>query len=357
MSAINFSDTTPVAVSGGVNVKWQSDASGNVSAYAPATAVSSVFGRTGAIVAVAGDYSAAQVTNAVSTAGSYADPAWITSLAYAKIAGSPTPGQIAAMQTPWLQNIDGGNFQLANVSKIGIGTTTPGAPLQIGSGSAAISFGTSDAAAGMWIRNDGVNTALSTNAGSIFLGFGGNTGKIIHIGNTNPGVLVVTGSAPANSVFIGPAGYVGILTAAPICPLDIAAGTNPSIRAASIIESGVSAGFATNVYWNGSGWIYRAAGAGMLLIANASQTVLYGAAAGSAGGTATLASLFASYASAGAAQINVPLAIALPAPGNATFENGIPGSGVMMALTSNTSLTFRVKGSDGVIRQASLTLA
>jgi len=50
--------------------------------------VGSVFGRTGAVVASAGDYTAAQITNAVSTAGSYADPAWITSLAGSKISGN-----------------------------------------------------------------------------------------------------------------------------------------------------------------------------------------------------------------------------------------------------------------------------
>lgn len=51
-------------------------------------AVSSVFGRTGAVTAQTGDYSAAQVTNAVSTAGSYADPTWITSLAGSKVSGN-----------------------------------------------------------------------------------------------------------------------------------------------------------------------------------------------------------------------------------------------------------------------------
>src|SRR5215472_9462259 len=52
-------------------------------------AVSSVFGRTGAVVAVSGDYSVAMVTNAVDKTGSYANPAWITSLAWAKITGAP----------------------------------------------------------------------------------------------------------------------------------------------------------------------------------------------------------------------------------------------------------------------------
>jgi hypothetical protein len=54
-----------------------------------APAVASVFGRTGAVVATANDYTAAQVTNAVSTAGSYTDPTWITSLSWPKITGAP----------------------------------------------------------------------------------------------------------------------------------------------------------------------------------------------------------------------------------------------------------------------------
>lgn len=62
---------------------------GTVSSWqdAPAVPVSSVFGRTGAVVAVSGDYTAAQVTDAVSVLGSYANPSWITSLANAKVTG------------------------------------------------------------------------------------------------------------------------------------------------------------------------------------------------------------------------------------------------------------------------------
>lgn len=51
-------------------------------------AVSSVFTRTGAVTAQSGDYTAAQVTNAVSTLGSYADPSWLTSIAGSKVSGS-----------------------------------------------------------------------------------------------------------------------------------------------------------------------------------------------------------------------------------------------------------------------------
>ena len=51
--------------------------------------VSSVFGRTGAVAAQTGDYTAAQVTNAVDQAASYANPSWLTSLAWSKITGAP----------------------------------------------------------------------------------------------------------------------------------------------------------------------------------------------------------------------------------------------------------------------------
>jgi hypothetical protein len=67
-----------------------------------AAPVNSVFGRLGAVVAAAGDYTFAQIGSkpttlagygitdpVVLTSGSYADPAWITSLAYSKITGTP----------------------------------------------------------------------------------------------------------------------------------------------------------------------------------------------------------------------------------------------------------------------------
>ena len=63
-----------------MGVHWAAQAPGGVG---------TVFGRSGAVVAVSGDYTAAQVTNAVSTIGSYADPAWITSLAWSKVSGAP----------------------------------------------------------------------------------------------------------------------------------------------------------------------------------------------------------------------------------------------------------------------------
>src|SRR5215471_7572658 len=56
---------------------------------------------------------ASNVTNAVSTSGTYADPAWITSLAYSKLTGVPAAGQ-----TPWTSNIDAAGFDLYNLGNV-----------------------------------------------------------------------------------------------------------------------------------------------------------------------------------------------------------------------------------------------
>lgn len=47
-------------------------------------------GRNGTVVPTTGDYTAAQVTNAASTIGSYSNPSWITSLAWSKLTSTPT---------------------------------------------------------------------------------------------------------------------------------------------------------------------------------------------------------------------------------------------------------------------------
>jgi hypothetical protein len=108
-----------------LGMRWATPAAGGVS---------SVFTRTGAVVAVAGDYTAAQVTNAVSTLGAYADPPWITALAWAKITGAPT---VSSYQTPWLSDINAANFNLNGVNAIGVGRTVtgPGTGMVIGIGS------------------------------------------------------------------------------------------------------------------------------------------------------------------------------------------------------------------------------
>jgi hypothetical protein len=85
-----------------LGVAWTTPAAGGVTSWNT---------RTGAVVPATGDYSASQVTNAVSTLGAYADPAWITSLSYSKIMGAPAPGN----QTPWLSDIDAAGYHLRNL--------------------------------------------------------------------------------------------------------------------------------------------------------------------------------------------------------------------------------------------------
>jgi hypothetical protein len=57
-------------------------------------AVSSVFGRTGAVVAQTGDYTAAQVTNALSSTQTYTSPAWLTAVTFGGTSLNSTGGTI-----------------------------------------------------------------------------------------------------------------------------------------------------------------------------------------------------------------------------------------------------------------------
>ena len=145
---------------------------------APATGVSSVFGRSGAVVSATGDYTAAQVTNAVDSTGTYANPAWITSLAWSKITGAPS---VSSYQTPWLSNINGGNFNLTNVSQIGIGTSSPSALLEVKQGTVA-----DPALAGQWaaVIYEATN-APNSNGLLVTNNWSANTSTVLDVGNTN----------------------------------------------------------------------------------------------------------------------------------------------------------------------------
>lgn len=101
--------------------------------------ISAVFGRTGSIVATTGDYTAGQVTNAVDQAQTYANPSWITSLAYSKLTGAPSLGTFASLNNPMttLGDIMTGGTSGAPVRLAGVSAITREFLTSQGIGSAA----------------------------------------------------------------------------------------------------------------------------------------------------------------------------------------------------------------------------
>ena len=173
---------------------------------------------------------AAQVVNAVSMIGSYANPVWITSLAYSKITGAPTA---ASFQTPWVSNIDAANFALGHVSAIGIGCAAPTAPVLLQVGSTSATGYDSDTV----ILPGGVRFAgYSASNPNVFLQANDSSG-LNNIGfvfrTQNAGVLL-------DSVTITAAGWVGINTIAPSTPLHLQANVDSNLGGLAITNQGNS---------------------------------------------------------------------------------------------------------------------
>lgn len=190
-------------------------------------AVSSVFGRTGAVVSVAGDYTAAQVTNAVSTLGSYADPAWITSLSYSKLTGTPSAAQIAAFQTPWLSDIDAATHNLNNAALIGIGgASTSQAAVRIYGGYSVAGIYQNNATqpagfAGAFFQSDVGSVTLMAN-GSAFTPVALQGASVVN-SNSRP-LLFAVNNTPYMRIIVG--GNIGIRNASPAYPLDVTGDCN-----------------------------------------------------------------------------------------------------------------------------------
>ena len=208
-------------------------------------------GRSGGVAPATGDYTAAMVTNAVSTASSYSDPAWLTALNWGKLTGSPSSAQVAGIQTPWLQNIDGGGFYLGNVNQIGIGVAVASvnAPLMV-------RYSVASNTQGGIILLDNTNSSASTSAtvniaayGTDYTGsssatgqlwmLGVNTGsKDVYLKNPRGGNIVFHNGAPRLTI----AGGVGIIATSPTANCHVFANPNDANGVIKVQSAVASAG-------------------------------------------------------------------------------------------------------------------
>ena len=226
------------------------DGSTQTTAYTSASSpVTSVFTRTGAVIAVAGDYTAALVTNAVDSSSTYSNPVWITSLAWSKITGAPAllvdpttaKGDIIARgvagpaprlgvgtdnfvltadsaqplgikwaagsgQTPWLSDINAAGNQLNNLGGVVITGT-------FDAGNVASSFGLDHSGAYGRLVSWGADTV--TNGSFMFVSL-----RSDGSGTTVP--MVVAASA------------VGIGLTSPLATLHVRSATNQNLQIGSM---------------------------------------------------------------------------------------------------------------------------
>ena len=126
------------------------------SQWQPATissggAVSSVFGRMGAVVAQAGDYTAAQVTNALSSTQTYASPAWLTAVTFGGTTLNSTGGTI-------YNNAASGNTQIVIKNSVSQAANGAGSLIWQNNAGSNIAFINWD---GGYATGDGANYKIS----------------------------------------------------------------------------------------------------------------------------------------------------------------------------------------------------
>jgi hypothetical protein len=258
---------------------------------APATGVSTVFGRSGAVVAAVGDYTAAQVTNAVDTTQTYPNPAWIPSYAWSKITGAPAtvpptrqilagaglsgggalsadvtlaavpmgasgashaagmvpdpgatagttrflredaswavPAGGAGSQTPWLSNIDGGLFNLSRVSYVAITTGTATTP----GGAPALYMGRYD--------NSKLEGMLAVSAAANAIATGSIAGDFVIRANQPGNNLWFATPDGTGRMVLTNSGNIGIGTASPQNLLSVYSSSSSVPANASVTSDGV----------------------------------------------------------------------------------------------------------------------
>jgi len=201
------------------NPAWITSLAWSKISGAPATGVSSVFGRSGAVIAQTGDYTAAQVTNAVNTLSSYSDPSWISSLSWFKITGAPS---IGSYQSPWLQDINGSNWSLSSVKGIGIGANAvAGYGIYCTMNSVANEIAlfrntNAGGAGGFVVQNDGSHSGNIMCAGSTYVNTAWRNNTVINAGGTTDSLILATNSVERVTITSG--GNVGIGNNASVLP-------------------------------------------------------------------------------------------------------------------------------------------
>ena len=136
------------------NSQWQptSVSSGSVS-------VSSVFGRIGAVVAQSGDYTAAQVANALSSTQTYASPAWLTAVTFGGTTLNSTGGTI-------YNNAASGNTQIVIKNSSSQAANGAGSILWQNNAGSNIAFINWD---GGYATGDGTNYKISLDTETVSL--------------------------------------------------------------------------------------------------------------------------------------------------------------------------------------------
>jgi hypothetical protein len=233
--------------------------------------VNTVFGRSGAVVAASGDYTAAQITNAVDITQAYANPPWITSLAYSKITGAPG-------QTPWLSDINAAGFRLLSTGNAGIGTANPLYRLDVrtpGSTATQMHIASTDTDAGGYLTSAGDNgvnfSAGGAYNGTTWIAKSTTATNIAQYGGFiqffSDSSLTVGGAYTLTSrMIIAPSGQVGIGTANPLYRLDV---RTPGTTQMHIAQTDTDAGgyltsvgdnhcvLSAGVAYNGTTWVAK----------------------------------------------------------------------------------------------------
>lgn len=192
---------------------------------------------------------AGTVTNGVYTSGSYADPAWVTSLAGSKITGSVSSATNADAVTngvyttgsysnpTWIVSLAGSKISGAVTTATNLaGGGIHEIAYQTGSGTTG--FIASPSTANTFLEWDGSTFTWSTSAGGGVTSFNTRTGAVTLTSSDVTGALGYTPASSASAV-------VGVGATAPIAS---SGGTNPTISISQ--SSSTTNGYLSSTDWN-----------------------------------------------------------------------------------------------------------